>query len=75
MDYEGFDKPQKVCLGDSHTVKAFGRGNIHFRMVFKMSKPKEVTMYNALYVLKLTCYLFSVRAAATKGNSVKFGNS
>ena len=43
--------------------------------VFKMSKPKEVTMYNALYVPKLACNLFSVRAAATMGNSVKFGNS
>ena len=64
-----------VCLGDGRTVEALGRGNIHFRMVFKMSKPKEVTMYNALYVPKLTCNLFSVRAAATKGNSVQFGNS
>ena len=75
VDYEGFDKPQKVYLGDGRTVEAFGRGNIHFRMVFKMSKPKEVTMYNVLYVPKLACNLFSVRAAATKGNSVKFGNS
>ena len=32
-------------------------------------------MDNALYVPKLACNLFSVRAAATKGNSVKFGNS
>ena len=75
VDYEGFDKPQKVCLADGRTVEVFGRGNIHFRMVFKMSKPKEVTMDNALYVPKLACNLFSVRAAATKGNSVKFGNS
>ena len=75
VDYEGFDKPQKVCLGDGRTVEAFGRGNIHFRMVFKMSKPKEVTMYNALYVPKLICNLFSVRTAATKGNSVKFRSS
>ena len=73
VDYEGFDKLQKVCLGGGRTVEAFGRGNIHFRMVFKMSKPKEVTMYNALYVPKLACNLFSVRAAAR--NSMKFGNS
>ena len=61
VDYEGFDKPQKACPGDGRTVEAFGRGNIHFRMVFKMSKPKEVTTYNALYIPKLTCNLFSVR--------------
>ena len=27
VDYEGFDKPQKVYLGDGRTVEAFGRGN------------------------------------------------
>ena len=32
-------------------------------------------MYNALYVPKLTCNLFSVRAAATKENTVKFGGA
>ena len=40
-----------------------------------MSKPKKATMYNALYVPKLACNLFSVRAAATKENTVKFGNN
>ena len=32
-------------------------------------------MHDALYVLKLACKLFSVRAAAAKGNTVKFGNT
>ena len=32
-------------------------------------------MYNALYVPKLTCNLFTIKAAATKENSVNFGNS
>ena len=40
-----------------------------------MSKPKNVTMHNVLYVPKLACNLFSVRAAAAKGNTVKFGNT
>ena len=32
-------------------------------------------MHNVLFVPKLACSLFSVRAAAAKGNSIKFGNS
>ena len=32
-------------------------------------------MHDALYVPKLACKLFSVRAAADKGNTVKFGNT
>ena len=75
MDYEEFDKPQKVCLGDGCTVEVFAKGNIYFTMVFKMSKPKNVTMHNVLYVPKLACNLFSVRAAAAKGNTVKFENT
>ena len=72
VDYEEFDKPQKVCLGDGRTVEAFAKGNIHFTMVFKMRKPKKVTIHNVLYVPKLACNFFSVRAAASKGNTVKF---
>ena len=75
VDYEEFDKPQKVCLVDGRTVEAFGRGNVNLTMVFKISDPKKVTMCNALYVPKLACNLFSVRAAITKGKTVKFGNT
>ena len=74
-EYEEFDNPQKVCLGDGRTVEAIGKGNIRSEMVFKTSEPKHVTMYNVMYVPKLACNLFSVRAAATKGNTVKFGET
>ena len=44
-------------------------------MVFKLSKPKEITMYNDLYVPKLAS-LFSVGVvAATKRGTVKFGDN
>ena len=36
--------------------------------------PRKVTMCNVLYVPKLTCNLFSVRATVTMGNTVKFEN-
>ena len=74
-EYEEFDNTQKVCLGDGRTVEAIGKGNIRSEMVFKTSEPKHVTMYNVMYVPKLACNLFSVRAAATKGNTVKFGET
>lgn len=32
-------------------------------------------MYRVMYVPKLTCNLFSVRAAASKGNSIQFGST
>ncbi len=44
-------------------------------MQFKVSDPKKCVMHQVLYVPKLACNLFSVRAAASKGNCVKFGRS
>ncbi len=44
-------------------------------MVFKVSDSKKAVLYNVLYVPKLACNLFSVRAATSKGNVVKFGRS
>ena len=67
-NYEEFKKPEKVCLGDGRTVEAFGAGETHLTMKFKVSKPKPSVMYRVLYVPKLSCNLFSVRAAADRGN-------
>ena len=50
VEYKEFNKPQKVCLGDGSAVKAFGSGNIQFRMIFEGNKFKKVTMYNNMYV-------------------------
>ena len=73
VNYREFQTPEKVGLGDGRTVNAVGIGNVHVNMTFKVSKPKKAVMYNVLYVPKLACNLFSVRAAAVKGNFVKFG--
>ena len=40
-------------------------------MVYKRCERKKISVYNVLYVPKLACNLFSVRAAAAKGNTVK----
>lgn len=74
-DYRDLDKPEKVSLGDGHTVEAVGIGSVHLNMLFKVSEPKKCVMYRVLYVPKLACNLFSVRAAASKGNVVKFGDT
>ena len=75
VDYKKFDVPQKVRLGDGRTVDALGAGNVHVRMLFRVSESKMNIMYGVLYVPELTCNLFSVRAAAAKGNTVNFGST
>ena len=74
VNYEEFDKPQKVSMGDGHMVEACGKGDIQFKMTLENDRPKTVTMRGTLYVPKLTCSLFSVRATVMKGNTVKFEN-
>ena len=75
MDYREFEKPEKVGLGDGRSVEALGVGNVHLSMVFNVSDPKRAIVHQVLYVPKLACNLFSVRAAAAKGNIIKFGHS
>ena len=75
VSYREFETPEKVGLGDGRIVEAVGIGNIHLNMLFRVSNSKRAVMYNVLYVPKLACNLFSVRAAAAKGNVVKFGRS
>ena len=73
VNYREFEKPESVCLGDGRTVEASGVGEVHLKMLFKISDPKKCVMHQVLYVPKLACNLFSVRAASSKGNIVKFG--
>lgn len=40
-DYKEFDVPHKVSLGDGRTIDAFGAGNVHVRMVFRVSESKN----------------------------------
>ena len=63
-DYKEFEKPEKVSVGDGRTVEAVDVGNVHLNMQFKVSDPKRCVMYGVLYIPKLACNLFSLRAAA-----------
>ena len=53
-------------------VDAVGVGNVYISMQLKECEPNECMIYKVLHVPKLACNLFSVRAAASKGKSVKF---
>ena len=44
-------------------------------MLFKTSAPKRASLNKVLHVPKLACNLFSIRAAASNGNGVKFNDS
>ena len=70
--YRSFSIPEKVSFGDGRVVEAVGVGTIRLNVLFKVSNSKRAVMYDVLHVPKLACNLFSVRAAAKRGNTVKF---
>ena len=74
-NYRPFEVPETVGLGDGRTVEALGFGNVSLRMLFSVSGPKPAVLHDVLYVPKLSCNLFSVRAATSKGNIVQFDKS
>ena len=74
-DYREFDSPERVGLGDGRTVDALGVGNVYIRMLIRVSQRKMSVVHNVLHVPQMACNLFSVRAAASKGNLIKFGHS
>ena len=73
--YRSFSTPEKISLGDGRVVEAVGAGTTRLNMLFEVSKSKRAVMYEVLHVPKLACNLFSVRAAAKRGNTVKFDQS
>ena len=72
QEYNAYDSPEHVSLGDGRTVEAFGSGIIPIYMLLDNSRKQKSTFYDVLYVPKLTTNLFSVRAASKKGKIIKF---
>eukprot|EP00795_Rhopilema_esculentum_P014610 gene14610-biopygen4362 len=62
-----FNQPELVKLGDGHTVEARGSGRAQITMETSHNKQLTIEMDNVLYVPKLACNLFSVRAVTQKG--------
>ena len=73
VNFQEFDKPENVALGDGHVLKALGSGSVRMNMLFEATESKKAVLYDVLYVPKLTCNLFSVKPAVAKGNTVEFG--
>jgi len=73
-DYWKFDVPETVRLGDGRSVEALGTGRV--KITVETSRGKKTTMMGGvLYVPKLACSLFSVRAVTQKGQIVQFGEN
>lgn len=64
---------QTFGLGDGRTVKAIGAGKVKIIAQLYCGKKIVGWMTDILYVPKLTNNLFSVHAAASKGNVI-FGH-
>ena len=70
VDYVHFENPQNVCLGDNRVVQASGKGNIWLD-VKTGNEYKPARLVDVLYVPDLAKNLFSVSAAAKRGNSIE----
>ena len=75
INYRTFEVPESVRLGDGRTVEAYGSGRVNITIETCHDKQLNTGMDGVLYVPKLTCNLFSVRAATQKGLIVQFGHS
>ena len=53
--YQKFETPEKVSLGDGHTVTAIGSGEIKVKMRFKVSEQKTCVM--KMYCMYLSSHL------------------
>ena len=61
-EYQVFSTPEKVALGDSRVVERVEVGTLRLTMLLKVSNSKNTVMHDVLYVPKLSCNLFLVRA-------------
>ena len=74
-NYKEFDVPETVRLGNGHTVEAYGSGKVKITMRISRNKDISTLLDKVLFVPKLACNLFNVRAVTQKGYIVQFGNS
>ena len=56
-NFQEYEKPENVTLGDGRVVKALGSGRVHMNMLIPGIEAKKAVLYNLLYVPKLTCNL------------------
>ena len=71
----GVETPQKITVGDGHSVQATGRGDVTLRMNVPNQKIQKCKLSGVLYVPDLWHNLLSVSKVAIDGKSFEFGKS
>ena len=74
-DDQGFDAHQSVRLGDGRTVEAYRPGQVKINVQTAHGRQMKSHVGGVLYVSKLDCNLFSIRAVTQTGLVVQFGHS
>lgn len=70
-EYEMFDEPVNVRVGDGKFIPGYGVGDIKVEL-FDGTDWVQKTFLGVLYVPELACNLFSIGAATAKGCSFEF---
>lgn len=73
MDFQELSPPEKVGLGDGHSVHAVGIGKVRMEMDLDNRSTQPAVLHKVLYVPQLALNLFSVKAATKRGKKVDFG--
>ena len=72
VDLRKLTSPQKVTLGDGHSLDATAEGTVKLETLLPDGSTKECRLNNVLLVPKLSYSLLSVSKASTAGKTTKF---
>ena len=75
MKKKKIDKAEDITLGDGHSVKAFGTGTVDLNVRVSDEKQQRCTLFETLFVSKLSYNLLSVSKATRSGKSFTFTES
>ena len=74
-DLHPLSRPQKVTLGDGHTLEAIGTGAVEVKLKLSGEKSKVGRLNEVLYVPTLAYNLLSVAKATEAGKVIMFGET
>ena len=74
-DFQRFDTPQQVALGDGHELEAVGRGTVYLTLNLPEGKTCQRKLRDVLYVPRLAYNLVSVSKVADTGKTTKFDDA
>lgn len=74
-DFHPLSEPQKVALGDGHTLEAIGTGAVEVELELPGGESKIGRLNEVLYVPTLAYNLLSVAKVTEAGKTVTFGET